>query len=86
MFITVFASCLFIKPIINKSEEYGEFKEAYLGIFAYDGSVMSYIDENINLANGVYIEKITDNGPARETELKKGDIIIVVLKSCLLRR
>lgn len=67
-----------IKPIINKYEKGGEFKEAYLGIFAYDGSVMSYIDENINLANGVYIEKITDDGPARETELKKGDIIIKI--------
>ena len=67
-----------IKPIINKYEKGGEFKEAYLGIFAYDGSVMSYIDENINLANGVYIEKITDDGPAGETELKKGDIIIKI--------
>lgn len=64
-----------VKPIIEKYEQYGEFKEAYLGIFAYDGSVMSYIDENISLANGIYIEKITDGGPASGTELKKGDII-----------
>ena len=64
-----------IKPIIEKYEKYGDFKEAYLGIFAYDGSVMSYIDENISLANGVYIERITDDGPAKETDLKKGDII-----------
>ena len=64
-----------IKPIIEKYEKYGEFKEAYLGIFAYDGSVMSYIDENINFANGVYIEKITQDGSAKETDLKKGDII-----------
>ena len=67
-----------IKPIINKYEQYGEFNEAYLGIFAYDGSVMSYIDENINLAKGVYIEKITDDGPAKETDLRKGDIIIKI--------
>ena len=64
-----------IKPIIEKYEKYGEFKEAYLGIFAYDGSVMSYMDENISFANGVYIEKITEDGPANGTELKKGDII-----------
>ena len=64
-----------IKPIIEKYEMYGEFKEAYLGIFAYDGSVMSYIDENISFANGVYIERITEDGPANKTELKKGDII-----------
>ena len=64
-----------IKPIIEKYEEIGEFKEAYLGIFAYDGSVMSYVDKNINLANGIYIEKIAEDGPANKTGLKQGDII-----------
>jgi len=67
-----------IKPIIEKYEKYGEFKEAYLGIFAYDGSVMSYVDKNINLSKGIYVEKIVDNSPASGTELKKGDIIIKV--------
>ena len=67
-----------IKPIIEKYEMYGEFSEAYLGIFAYDGSIMSYIDEDIKLASGVYIEKITEDGPANSTELKKGDIIIKI--------
>lgn len=64
-----------VRPIIEKYEEYGEFKEAYLGIFAYDGSVMTYIDKNINLSNGIYIEKIAEDGPAYSTQLKKGDII-----------
>ena len=64
-----------VKPIIEKYEQYGEFKEAYLGIFAYDGSIMSYVDKNINLANGIYVEKIAEEGPANGTELKKGDII-----------
>lgn len=65
-----------IKPIIEKYEIYGEFKEAYLGIFAYDGSIMSYVDENTKLVSGIYIEKITEDGPANNTELEKGDIII----------
>ena len=67
-----------VKPIIEKYEKYGEFVDPYLGIFAYDGSVMSYIDENINLSNGVYIEKITEDGPSNQTDLKKGDIITKV--------
>ena len=67
-----------IKPIIEKYEMYGEFKEAYLGIFAYDGSIMSYVDENTKLASGVYIEKITEDGPANNTELEIGDIIIKI--------
>lgn len=64
-----------IKPIISKYEQYGEFKEAYLGIFAYDSSVMTYLNKDIKLLQGVYVEKIIENGPAYNTELKKGDII-----------
>ena len=64
-----------VKPIIEKYEKEGEFKEAYLGIFAYDGSIMPYLDKNINLIEGIYIEKIAEDGPANESDLKKGDII-----------
>ena len=64
-----------VKPIIEKYEKFGEFKEAYLGVFAYDGSVMAYVDKDINLTKGVYIEKIAEDGPAKNTELKKGDVI-----------
>lgn len=64
-----------VKPIIQKLESTGEFKEAYLGIFAYDSSVIPYIDSNINLKNGVYIETINGDGPAYGTELQVGDII-----------
>ena len=39
---------------------------------------MSYINENINFTNGVYIEKIAEDGPAKNTQLKKGDIIIKI--------
>ena len=67
-----------IKPIIEKIEENGEFIEPYLGVFAYDGSVMSYIDKNINLSNGVYIESVAENGPANNSGLKKGDVIIKI--------
>ena len=64
-----------VKPVIEKYEREGEFKEAYLGIFAYDGSIMSYVNKNINLASGIYIEKIAEDGPASKTDLRKGDII-----------
>ena len=67
-----------IKPIIEKYEQDSEFKEAFLGIYAYDGSVMSYINNNINLTEGIYIEDIVKGGPASGTELKKGDIIVKI--------
>jgi len=64
-----------IKPVIEKYEKIGEFIEAYLGIYAYDGSIMSYVNKNIELSEGIYIESIIENGPASGTELRKGDII-----------
>jgi len=67
-----------IKPIIEKYEQTGDFKEAYVGIYAYDGSVMSYLNNNIKLSEGIYIEIIIKDGPASKTELKKGDIIVKI--------
>lgn len=64
-----------VKPVIEKLNSAGTFKEAYLGIFAYDSSVIPYIDNSISTQNGVYIEKIDEKGPAYNTELKVGDVI-----------
>lgn len=64
-----------VKPIIEKLNTTGKFEEAYLGIFAYDSSIIQYIDKNIDLKNGIYVEKINEDGPAYEAELKTGDII-----------
>lgn len=66
------------KPIIEKFNENGKFEEAYLGIFAYDDSIIPYIDRNINLKGGIYVEKISIDGPAYSSQLRKGDIIIKI--------
>ena len=64
-----------VKPILEKLDSNGKFEEAYLGIFAYDSAVIPYLNKNINIKNGVYIEKIYEDGPANNSELKEGDII-----------
>lgn len=64
-----------VKAIIQKLDSTGTFKEAYLGIFAYDSSIIPYMDSSIDLKNGIYIENIKEDGPAYGTELKVGDII-----------
>ncbi len=64
-----------VKPIIEKLSTTGSFGEAYLGIFAYDASVIPYMDNSISTKTGIYVEKISENGPAYSTELKVGDII-----------
>lgn len=67
-----------VRPIIQKLEQTGTYKEAYLGIFAYDASVIPYINVNTKTNTGVYVETIDEQGPASGTELKKGDIITKV--------
>lgn len=64
-----------IKPIVEKIERTGKFNEAYLGVFAYDSSVIKYMNKDIDLKNGIYIESIEEKSPAYGSELKVGDII-----------
>lgn len=67
-----------VKPIIEKYEQEGEFKEAYLGVYVYDSSIISYINAKDKREDGVYIEKVLEDGPAAITELQKGDKIIQI--------
>ena len=64
-----------VKPIIQKLDSTGKFEEAYLGIFTYDSAVIPYLNQEIDLKKGVYIEKIYEDGPAANSELREGDII-----------
>lgn len=64
-----------VKPIIEKLNTTGKFDEAYLGIFAYDSAVIPYLNKDIDIKKGVYIEKIYKDSPASNSELKEGDII-----------
>lgn len=69
-----------IKPIIKSFKESENFQEATIGIYAYDKEVISYMDPsfNVNLEKGIYVAQITKNGPADNTELKEGDIIVSI--------
>ena len=67
-----------VKPIIEKLDKTGKFKEAYLGIFAYDKEIIKYVKSNITIENGIYVTSVTKKSPAEEAGLMKGDIIISV--------
>ncbi len=67
-----------VKPIIEKIEENPSFKEAYLGILAYDGSIIAYINEDFKISQGVYIEEVIKGGPAQKSDLIEGDIIVKI--------
>ena len=64
-----------IKPIIEKFISEDKFEEAYIGIFAYDKEVIPYLDSDIEFDNGIYVADIALDGPAKNSQLKTGDII-----------
>lgn len=62
-----------IKPIIEKLENEGKFEEASLGIKAIDKEAIQYLDNSIEIKNGIYVTEIIND--EKNSEIKKGDII-----------
>lgn len=67
-----------IKPVIEQITQTGKFEEAYLGIFAYDQEVIPYVENGVNFEKGIYIAQIDLQGPARNSGIKIGDIIMQI--------
>lgn len=64
-----------IKPIIESFANTGNFEEAYLGIFAYDKQITSYLDTGIKFDTGIYVAQVSLDGPSSLSAIKVGDII-----------
>ena len=64
-----------IKTIISSFVTKGNFDEAYLGIFAYDKEAVKYLNNGVEIENGIYVAKVMSDGPLAKSNLKIGDII-----------
>ena len=64
-----------IKPIIDKLVNSGKFEEAYLGIYGYDKEVIPYLEGNIELDSGIYVDSVSMDGPVYNSGIISGDII-----------
>lgn len=64
-----------VKPILEKLIKDGKFEEAYLGIYGYDKEVIPYLENNLDIRNGIYVASISIDGPLFNKELMEGDII-----------
>ncbi|MDP4182860.1 MAG: S1C family serine protease [Bacillota bacterium] len=64
-----------VVPVLNKIIEKGDFKEPYMGVFAYDKEVIPYLNNKIKLDNGIYIATVDQTGPAYKSGIKQGCII-----------
>lgn len=64
-----------VKPIIDKLVNNGKFEEAYLGIYGYDKEVIPYLEGDLELESGIYVDSISMDGPAYNSGIISGDII-----------
>ncbi len=67
-----------IKPILQSYLQTGEFEEASLGIYAYDKEVIPYLDNTINIEEGIYVIDVISNGPASNVGIMPNDIILKI--------
>ena len=67
-----------VKAVINSFVEKENFEQATLGVYAYDKEVIPYLNNSINFGRGIYVAQILKNGPASNSELKEGDIIVSI--------
>ena len=63
------------KPIMEKLVGTGTFSEPYLGLFAYDKSVIQYMDIKADVQNGVYVAHVDTSSPAYRAGIREGCII-----------
>ena len=63
-----------VKPIIQKLVSTGDFKEASIGIYAYDKEVVRYL-QDLKIETGIYVVSISKTGAAYGKGLLVGDII-----------
>lgn len=63
------------KPIMQKLVSTGTFNEPYMGLFAYDNSVMPYMEVNVAMESGVYVAHVDTAGPAFKSGIREGCII-----------
>ncbi len=67
-----------VKSIITQFEEYDEFEEAYLGVFAYDNILLSYSNANTTVSEGILVANIDTFGPLASSNIKLGDILLSI--------
>jgi serine protease Do len=63
------------RPIMQKLVSTGSFNEPYLGLFAYDNSVLPYVSDKVALESGIYVAHVDTAGPAYKSGIREGCII-----------
>ena len=67
-----------VKTIIQSFVTSGEFEEAYLGVFAYDKNIILYLDNNLEIDDGIYVVQVNNKSSAEMYGIKEKDILLEV--------
>jgi S1-C subfamily serine protease len=67
-----------VKKIVEDLKDFGSVKRGYLGITVADINEKLAQDEDLKVRQGAYVGGFSDNSPARDAGIRKGDIIIKI--------
>jgi Do/DeqQ family serine protease len=67
-----------VKKIVEDLKDFGSVKRGYLGITVADINEKLAQDEDLKVRQGAYVGGFSDNSPARDAGIRKGDVIIKI--------
>jgi serine protease Do len=67
-----------VKKIVEDLKDFGSVKRGYLGITVADINEKLAQDEDLKVRQGAYVGGFSDNSPARDAGIKKGDVIVKI--------
>jgi serine protease Do len=67
-----------VKKVVDDLLNFGLVQRAYLGVTIREVDQKLMKEKGLDIMNGVYVESVTDNGGAKASGIKEGDVIISV--------
>jgi Do/DeqQ family serine protease len=67
-----------VKKVVDDLLNFGVVQRAYMGVTIREVDSKLVKEKDLDMANGVYIESVSDNGGANDAGIKEGDVIVSV--------
>jgi len=67
-----------VKKVVDDLLNFGVVQRAFMGVTIREVDSKLVKEKDLDMANGVYIESVSDNGGAKESGIREGDVIVSV--------